>query len=263
MDEPLNPPAIQSAKGAEIIFSVTKEILEKYKTLAVPKYCINHGLSSEFILANANHKQDEDACRVGISGNLLRPDIDRQILLDIIMQNPAILFECWGPFQPKQSNIGGVEDDEVRNFIFSLQQMPNLTLHGAVPTSALAKEFQRMDAFLICYDVSKDQSKGTNYHKVIEYISTGKVIISNNITTYQDLQDLVVMVQARDDNRELPKLFKEVMQNLASYNREQLSEKRKAFALNNTYEKQVERIGGYLESFLLKAENTLTRRSID
>ncbi len=131
-------------------------------------------------------------------------------------------------------------------------------LHGAVPASVLAKEFQRMDAFLICYDVTKDQSKGTNYHKVIEYISTGKVIISNNITTYQDLPDLVVMVQARDDNRELPKLFKEVMENLPLYNREQLYEKRKAFALNNTYEKQVERIGTYLESFLLKSENTLT-----
>ena len=115
-----------------------------------------------------------------------------------------------------------------------------------------------MDAFLICYDVTRDQSKGTNYHKVIEYISTGKVIVSNNITSYQDMNELVVMVQARDDNRELPTLFKEVMENLPFYNREQLYEKRKTFALNNTYEKQVERIGTYLESFLQKSENTLT-----
>ena len=50
----------------------------------------------------------------------------------------------------------------------------------------LAKDIQQVDAFLICCDVDKDQSKGTNYHKILEFISTGKIIISNNFNVYQD-----------------------------------------------------------------------------
>jgi hypothetical protein len=68
-----------------------------------------------------------------------------------------------------------------------------------------------MDAFLICYDIEKDQSGGTNYHKIMEYMCTGKVIIGNNITTYKNKPELVQMVNERDNNRELPALFDHVI----------------------------------------------------
>jgi hypothetical protein len=259
VDEPVNQPAIQSAKGAEIIFSVTPEILDKYKQFGLPVYCINHGLSSEFILANSGFRQPENSIHVGISGNFLRPDIDRKIMLEIINENPAIVFECWGPFQPKQSNIGGVEDEPLINFIENLRQLPNVILHGTVPAGALAREFQRMDAFLICYDVLRDQSKGTNYHKVIEYISTGKVIISNNITTYQGMKELVVMANERENNKELPGLFREVVNHLHDYNNQALFDYRKSFAMNNTYMKQVERIANLLESPYNTIETSLIK----
>ena len=64
-----------------------------------------------------------------------------------------------------------------------------------------------MDAFLICYDVLKDQSKGTNYHKVLEYVSTGKIIVANNISTYENEPALVQMVKERDSNDKLPVLL--------------------------------------------------------
>ena len=65
----------------------------------------------------------------------------------------------------------------------------------------LAVAYQNADAFLICYDVIKDQSKGTNYHKVLEFISTGKVVISNNITTYYNNPHFVQMVKESDNNK--------------------------------------------------------------
>jgi hypothetical protein len=259
VDEPLNQPAIQSAKGAEIIFSVTSEILDKYRQFGVPVHCINHGLSGEFILANSPFRSTENSIHVGISGNFLRPDIDRDIMLEIIRGNPGIVFECWGPFQPKQSNIGGVEDASLIRFVENLNELPNVILHGTVSAGVLAKDFQRMDAFLICYDVARDQSKGTNYHKVIEYISTGKVIVSNNISSYQGMKELVVMVNERENNKELPGLFREVIYHLPVYNNESLFEQRKSFALNNTYQKQVERISALLERPLKNMENTLIK----
>lgn len=104
-----------------------------------------------------------------------------------------------------------------------------------------------MDLFLICYDVRKDQSRGTNYHKIMEYLSTGKVIVSNNVTTYAGLPELVQMVEDREHNRRLPALFHTVARGLTIANSPELQQKRRAFAEDNTYHKQLDRIERFLE----------------
>jgi hypothetical protein len=249
VDEPLNGTAIRSAKGAKVIFSVTKEILEKYKEFSVPRHFINHGLIEEFLGENGADGSDKTGgkpLKVGFAGNLLRADIDRGILLQIIRDNPEVDFEAWGAYRSADSNIGAGDDAEMHAFIADLLRMPNLVLQGPVSSSALASGFRKMDAFLICYDVKKDQSKGTNYHKVMEYLSTGKVIISNNITTYSHEPDLVQMIGERDRNDGLPALFKKIISDIGKFNAPSLSQKRRAFALSNTYQKQVDRIEALL-----------------
>jgi hypothetical protein len=248
VDEPLNPAAINSGAGADIVFSVTTEILEKYHGL--PGHFINHGVSENFLFDDAG-TNDGTAVRIGFSGNLLRNDVDREIFLQIIRENPDIYFECWGSYRDNQSNIGGASDVDTREFITELLQQSNVILHGPVPTDRLAKEIRNMDGFLICYDIKKDQSGGTNYHKIMEYISTGKVIISNNITTYATQPDLVQMVSSREHNRDLPMLFKTIMSRLDHFNAPEIIRKRILFAKDNTYRRQIERIEGILDQSLL------------
>jgi hypothetical protein len=244
VDEPTTRTAVNSARGAQVIFSVTHEILDKFRQFRVPKYFINHGVADYFLEPLAIDKEKQNhLVHVGISGNLLREDIDRTILLQIINENPGIVFECWGSYQLRQSNIGGKDDESVKTFILALQQQPNVILHGVVDAVALAKELRRMDAFLICYNINKDQSRGTNYHKVMEYISTGKVIISNNITTYSDKPFLVQMVSERDHNKALPALFSTVISDLQTYNKEEWQKARVAFATENFYTIQIQKIG--------------------
>jgi hypothetical protein len=242
VDEPLNQTAINSARGAGIIFSVTREILDKYRQLPVERHFINHGLAESFLQPVDIHKSAGIPIRVGISGNFLRTDIDRVILMQIITGNPDILFECWGAFAIDQSNIGGSMDKPTEEFIKLLKTQPNAVLNGAIPANELARAMQQVDAFLICYDVNKDQSKGTNYHKIMEYLSTGKVIISNNVTTYRDQPELIQMVAERDHNEKLPELFRKVIRDLAHYNAPFLQQQRIDFSRNNSYLKQVQRI---------------------
>jgi len=64
----------------------------------------------------------------------------------------------------------------------------------------LALELRRMDAFLICYDVKKDQSKGTNYHKVSEYLVYGRPIVSNYVSAYDYHESGVHMVPKYESN---------------------------------------------------------------
>ena len=155
---------------------------------------------------------------------------------------PSVIFEFFGSYTQKQSNISGVENNEVKDFVRTLQSCSNVVLHGAIAYEMLAEAIQNMDAFLICYDIKKDQSKGTNYHKIMEYLSTGKVIISNNVTTYKKEPELLQMTDERENNSQLPGLFKKIMNDLEWFNNSTLQQKRIAFAKNNSYQKQIERI---------------------
>jgi glycosyltransferase involved in cell wall biosynthesis len=242
VDEPVNQTSIDSGNGAEVIFSVTNEILDKYKKYAAPKYLIRHGLASGFIMpVNVNRSQGNPV-HVGLSGNLLRADIDREVLLKIVRENLEIIFECWGAYSMANSNIGGGEDTATLQFIGLLKKQPNIILHGTVSPDVLARAIHAMDAFLVCYDVKKDQSGGTNYHKIMEYLATGKIIISNNVSAYKDQPELVQMVEERDNNLKLPALFKKVVSNLDYFNNPSMQSKRISFAEDNTYSKQVTRI---------------------
>jgi hypothetical protein len=247
VDEPLNKTAINSARGSDIIFSITREILQKYEGFSAPKYFINHGVSDQFLLPVKQTKKVHTPIHIGVSGNLLRDDLDRNTMLEIIRSNSGIVFDFFGSYTQSQSNIGGIEDDEVILFISFLQSLPNVILHGALKYQKLAEAIHQMDGFLICYDIKKDQSRGTNYHKIMEYLSTGKVIISNNVTTYKDEPDLIQMTESRENNTELPELFKQVIENIQDFNLPSLQQKRVDFAIANTYQNQIGRIEKILE----------------
>lgn len=227
-------------KNADFIFSVTHEILSNFKDFETKKKHIHHGISAAFAkqaLAALNNTSIKSTTTIGYVGNLLRPDIDTVILQQVINENPTINFRFWGSYQSKQSNIG--ENNANKNFISFLQQQNNVILEGVVHPDELAEYIQQVDAFLICYDVQKDQSKGTNYHKIMEYLSTGKVVISNNVTTFQRHPELLIMVQERTHNKKLPVLFKKVLSNLKNHNSEEQMKARIDFALEHTYSNNI------------------------
>lgn len=253
VDEPLNKAALLSAKGSDVIFSVTENILRKYELNQVPRYLINHGVSGIFLQPRNNIFKKDGIVRVGFSGNLLRKDIDREALLSIIYSNPDIIFECWGSYELNSANLGGDNDLDTIGFIDSLSKSENVLLHGVVPVGKLSSEYARVDVFLICYDNLKDQSGGTNYHKVMEYLSTGKVIVSNNISTYDTSTPLFVMCRNRENNAELPLLFSEVVSSLAEWNSEDKCAARINFASENSYSRNCDLIASILEKeFIFK-----------
>ncbi len=256
VDEPLLQEAIDAGQGAQVIFSVTREIISKYQLYDVPRHFIHHGVADEFVRQFQQVSYSVNSpIQVGYAGNMLRPDIDRSILLRIIRDHPHIMFNFYGSYNFKHSNIGGLADNGTMEFIQTLEESSNVKLHGVLGQQDLAREFARLDAFLICYDIKKDPSRGTNYHKLMEYLATGRVIISNNITTYSDRPDLIMMTTERDNNDSLPALFKSVVESIEKYNRLELQEIRKKFAASNTYSRQLSRIEGLLEPLLIQCRN--------
>jgi glycosyltransferase involved in cell wall biosynthesis len=185
-DWPLTIGGVKAAENANLIVSIAQEILDQYpNSNQTVKLLLDHGVADCFIEEGKKpFNKADDKIRIGMSGNFLRPDIDRPVLLEIIHSNPEIIFECFGAYEASNSNLGGSNNFETLDFINQLKSEQNVVLHGMVSPEVLSRELRRMDAFLICYDVLKDQSKGTNYHKVMEYLALGRPIISNYLSRY-------------------------------------------------------------------------------
>jgi len=254
VDEPLVKRAIDAAATANVIFSVTQEIIDKYHAYPVPKLFINHGVGKDFINETIDTTINSPV-QAGLSGNFFRPDIDRATLLKIIRAKPQVVFNFWGSTSIKKNNTKGTLDSSLGGhnndaatiqFIEELNSLPNVVMHGSLRPALLCKELQKVDVYLICYDIERDQSKGTNYHKVLEYLASGKIMVSNNITTYQQYPGLFLMTTQRDNNDELLPLFEKAISNLAAYNSYPNQQKRIDFASGFLYEKQIAKIEQFI-----------------
>ena len=87
---------------------------------------------------------------------------------------------------------------------------------GAISSSAhfISGVFCALFPFIICYCIIRDHSKGTNYHKILEYLSTGKIVISNNITVYKDKPNFVQIPFFRENNKGLSGIFRNVLKEI-------------------------------------------------
>jgi glycosyltransferase involved in cell wall biosynthesis len=230
---------IHCAKSADIIFSVAKPILDRYRRISKSAFLINHGVASAYLLAVPTPKQDT-TIRCGYVGNLLYTHLHHENLFTIVSQNPHVEFHFIGP--SKANNLGSLDNPD--NPIHRLSQFANVRFYGQMETADVARVIQGFDLFLMCYDPETAGKAVSNTHKILEYLSTGKVVVSSRISEYDSTAiGLFEMVQS---SSELPKRFKDVVAQLPSFNSPELLMLRKQFARDNGYDKQVDRIESHL-----------------
>lgn len=229
-------------KSSDYVFSVSQIIINRLQNIFRNKdyYFINHGLSNEFIRKPDSKEREKTAISAYFVGNLLIDSLDRKILKKLIKENKNVHFFLIGSYSLSQSNLGAANNEAIE-YINVLKQFKNISLLGPLSPENVAKEIQNADVLLVFIDPQKDYNKGSNSHKILEYLSTGKVIISNHVSSYAGKPGLIEMVDEMH-NEKLPDLFKKVINNLDYYNSSEKQIKRIEFALDNTYEKQIERI---------------------
>lgn len=240
---------LDAGRNANIIVSVTERILNRYRELKAPKYQVNHGVSDVFINERVSRELNSPI-RIGYSGSLVRNDLDIPVFTKIISSHPDKIFEFWGENNPARSTIHLQQDvsDATKRFLSFLFNSPNVILHGAVTSKTLAEGLKRMDALLIAYNIKNDQ----NHHKVLEYLGSGRVIISSYMSSYVSHPGLIQMVTSSENNDELPALFDSTISRLEFFNSPQKQEERISYAMQFTYSNQVRRI----ERFLIENANT-------
>lgn len=223
--------------SADVIFSVADNILDRFNNTKTLKQFINHGLSKEFTIHSETHQNS--SVKFAYIGNLMIKGLDRDRIKQIVINHPSIGFDFYG-------NYNSNSDD----FISFLQQQNNTKLLGLRSTKELAKELTNYSGFILCYNPQLESNSGTNSHKILEYLSFGKVIVANKIYHYEKYRNLIQM-SLKEDNSDYDKLFEETVSNLEKYNSKELVDKRKNLAFSNTYAKQIDRI----EEFISKHFN--------
>lgn len=234
-DEPRADKKLKSANGAHLIVSVSQHILDIYQKVYpnTKKLLVNHGVADEFFLDFSIEPKKYKGINVGLSGNFMFNDIDYPKLVEIVQQNQEINFHFYGPTKFEESNLGSNLTDEFNSFYKVISEANNVLKHGVLNKLELAKELNQMDAFLICYHPAKGQSSGSNSHKILEYLSTGRVIVSNNFSYYKG-SELFVM-ETNKNNNHIIKNFKNVMNNLEFYNCLKKVQIRKSYSAKYSY----------------------------
>jgi hypothetical protein len=237
----INKEAIfNNSKYADFTFSCSQMILECVSEKRKSHF-INHGLSEAFLNPNKKVMDHEDKkIVVGISGSMIAPQIDFKTLTLIIDSNKNVSFNFFGNYQSNYDLF-----DEANSFIELVKSTKNCNLFGILDTPALAKELNNCDLFLFCYDMQK-LNRGNNSHKLLEYLSTGKIIVSSFLELYKNNNGFKMTEKL--DNSELPIIFKDVLGNIDEYNSFKMQAERLKFASSNTYMKQVLSIQNYIKN---------------
>ncbi len=240
------------AEKAVAIFSVAEIILEKFNSLKTSRFFINHGLNNHFAnIAKSRLKKEEfkpikKVKKVGFVGNLLKSDLAFETIQSIVKSHSEIVFYFIGSYEITNSNLGGRHNLSTTSFINFLKTQRNVHLLGPLPPEVIPLKLIDYDLLMMFYDVFSGSNQGANSHKLLEYLSIGKVIVSNHVATYKEHLDILNMPSNINPNSDYTALFKDAIENIYKYSIPEKQTKRIQLALSNTYEKQLEKIEYYL-----------------
>jgi hypothetical protein len=231
--------------NAHVGFSLAPIIVKKIEEQGIPVHFINHGVHLSTVEDISYSSKKSDFIKVGYVGNLLIPSIDHEIFSQIITENPNVEFHMIGPYEQKPNNIASNVklSSDILNWISFLKSSQNVKLYGHKSPTEFLEIMKDFDVFILVYSLKKDINAGQNSHKILEYLSTGKIIVSNYVIVYdeEEYKNLIAMNSKESPNEQV-QLFKNIIQNLDFYNSLELQKKRKHLALDNSYPKQVDRI---------------------
>jgi glycosyltransferase involved in cell wall biosynthesis len=227
-------------KGFEELISISPVILRAFPKVKHKKL-MHHGLSHFFSKIHHEFNTVLKPKKIVYVGNLLvGPVLDKEVLKKVIIDNEDLAFHFYGAYDSDKNNLGSNLTRETIDFVKFLKERKNCVLYGIVSPQELAEAYKETDAFLVIYNYKYDKNECSNSHKIMEYLSTGKPLISTRISMY-DYEALFPMLNTFD-NSSFPQFFKEQLGDWDSLNSKIIFEKRRSFALQNTYERKIDHI---------------------
>lgn len=220
----------KASSTSTINLSNTRTVLSKQLKNNAKSYFINHGFT-QWINENSylNPGPVSGKIKVGYAGNLDIAYLDWQLLNELVSKHKDTCDFFFA---------GKLQDE---NRIAWFKSNLNVQYLGTLPAYKLHSFYSQMDMLLICYQADLYCEQLENTHKMMEYLGAGSVVVATKTLEYTNLatDSLIAMT---NKNNEFIELFDHVLHNLNTWNSVDKKTLRINFALENTYDKQIERI---------------------
>lgn len=217
------------AKTSDFCFCSSDPIFSSLRLHSSKVFKINHGLKIPGIGIEELTLPGTNRIKAIYSGNLDISYLDHQLLDGLISNFKDVDFIF----------IGAYSDSNP----LALKVAANMFLLGMKPAADLQSYYKRADVLLVTYLADEFLEQLANPHKILEYLYSGKVVLATKTLEYLS-NELIVTGSSYSDFLEK---FRNIKDNLQHFNSEVKSREREAFALDNSYEKQVMRIARILE----------------
>jgi hypothetical protein len=225
------------AQSSDICFCtsdyIKNELLQKNPRV----FKINHGYQLPENQSTFELKKDSKFLyHSAFVANLSRKCIDWQTILEMVKDNQNVQFHFVGAYT--KSNLSNQDIDF--EMFQSIQNQPNTVFYGAVNAKFMPSILEQMDVLFCVYkmDTEADFAQHSNLHKIMEYLGSGKMILTSWVDEYKNTDLLWMEKQVSD----IPARFKHLLLNLESLNSVENQQKRKIFAFQNTYSEQLKKI---------------------
>ena len=207
---------------------------------------IGHGYNpSEYKLTPTEEDKLKDKynIKVGYVGNLSIKYIDWALIVQLIDRNRDIGFYFCGPIG--KSNLSAKSNTN-KNFDILLKRK-NFIYLGEIASHKIPAYLSYLDILILVYKDRDFTKQLANPHKILEYLGSGRVIVSSWIEEYKNKKGLIEMSQF---NSRIPDKFKYVIDNLAYLNSKEKQNERIGIAKKNSYDQKIKEINRLLNSIL-------------
>lgn len=221
-------------KRADHVFYLHRSFCENAGGTYLADHEIGHGLGRIHCHA-ASLAQDvprhSGLPHVGFVGNLAASWVDWTAIARMVHNHPNARFTFWGPLGKTARSGEGLR---------AILESPSARFPGLTPLDRILKESDDVDVWLLPFKADRLQSGAINSHKVLEYLSTGRAVVMNWLEAYVG-NPLVYMLDSSNSDG-LADLLDSVLLNLDIANAPENMARRRAFAIENSYQKKLDQV---------------------
>jgi hypothetical protein len=223
------------SKSAHLCLGVTNEIVSKQKNYNPHSFFLQHAFHS-YDQTLAKLHGGEKNLKVFYAGNLLLRFIDRTLVLTLVTEFPEVHFYFAGSYE--SGNLNSIVTSDDKAFIQALSAFKNVFLLGERSPNELLSLMSEADVLLLFYDSKRYPLDVANSHKIVSYLSSGKVILANRTRQYENLG----LLEMAETHEEYISKMREILRKPEVFNSPEEQAKRTIYAEDHTYEKQIQKI---------------------
>lgn len=220
-----------AASTADLVIALSAPIAARLKPSASHLIRLTHGYADYSCSGNLPEgvaaRFSSGARNAVLVGNLDIPYLDVPLIEQLVANHDDVQFHFIGGYSCKSK------------LYTATAAYSNVVFWGRQPAQTLPKFLVRADLLLLAYLADQHLEQLANPHKLMEYLGSGRAVLASRTLDYENRLELIEMATDRAD---YAKRFAAIMANPEVWNCPERISARRAFASENTYSHQIDRI---------------------